>query len=51
MPYESITEEEYTKRVSQMKPFIPSLLSKYEINEVELDVGTESCENGICPIR
>ncbi len=51
MPYESITEEEYNKRVTEMRPFIPSLLSKYELSEVELDVGTESCDGGVCPIR
>lgn len=51
MPYEAITEEEYNNRVNQMKPFIPSLLGKYEIEEEELDIGNEGCENGICPIR
>lgn len=51
MPYESITEEEYNNRVAEMKPFITSLISKYEVNEQELDVGTEGCENGVCPIR
>ncbi len=51
LPYESITEDEYNRRVKQMKPFIPSLLSKYETHETEFDIGTEGCENGICPIR
>jgi len=51
MPYESITEEEYNKRIKEMKPFIPSLLSKYEKEEVEIDIGNEGCENGSCPIR
>jgi len=51
MPYESITEEEYKQRVSEMRPFIPSLLSKFEVQEMDLDVGTESCDSGICPIR
>lgn len=51
MPYESITEEEYEKLHSEMKPFIPSLLSKYEVHEEELDVGTDGCETGICPVR
>jgi hypothetical protein len=31
LPYESITEEEYNKRISEMKPFITSLISKYEV--------------------
>ncbi len=51
MPYETITEEEYNKRISKMKPFIPSLLLKYEKEEIELDIGNESCESGACPIR
>jgi ribonucleoside-diphosphate reductase alpha chain/ribonucleoside-triphosphate reductase len=51
MPYESITEEEYNKRVKEMKPFIPSLLSKYEVQEEALDVGSDGCDTGLCPIR
>lgn len=51
MPYESITEEEYNNLKKNMKPFIPSLLSKYERQEEELDIGDEGCDSGICPIR
>lgn len=51
LPYEAIDEEEYHKRVAEMKPFIPNLLSKYEKEETELDIGTEGCESGACPIR
>lgn len=51
LPYEAIDEEEYNRRVKEMKPFITSLISKYEKQESELDVGTESCESGVCPIR
>jgi len=51
MPYESITEEEYHKTLKEMKPFIPSLLSKYEVQEETLDIGNEGCDSGICPIR
>jgi ribonucleoside-diphosphate reductase alpha chain/ribonucleoside-triphosphate reductase len=51
LPYEAIEKEEYDRRVAEMRPFIPSLLSKYEAYEMDLDVGTESCEGGICPIR
>ena len=51
MPYESITEEEYNSLKKEMKPFIPSILSKYEVHEEELDVGNDGCETGICPIR
>ena len=51
MPYEAITEEEYNKRVKEMNPFIPSLLSKYEKEEVELDIGNDGCSSGSCPVR
>lgn len=51
LPYEAISEEEYNKRVALMKPFIPSLISKYEIEEIELDTGNTECTNGLCPIR
>lgn len=51
LPYEAIDNEEYEKRVKEMKPFVPSLISKYEKEEVEFDIGNEGCEGGICPIR
>jgi len=52
MPYEQITEEEYLERKRNMKPFIPSLLSKYEQGEVEFDIGSMSdCDHGMCSIR
>lgn len=51
MPYESIDKEEYEKRVVNMKPFIPSLLSKYEKEETELDIGESDCDGSSCPIR
>jgi len=49
--HESITEEEYNSRVKSMKKFIPSLLSKYEVKEEELDTGASECSNGVCPLR
>lgn len=51
LPYEAIDEDEYDKRVEQMKPFIPSLISKYEMEEIELDAGGSDCVGGVCPIR
>ncbi|SNS20827.1 ribonucleoside-diphosphate reductase alpha chain/ribonucleoside-triphosphate reductase [Anaerovirgula multivorans] len=51
MPYEAIGEEEFTKRAGEMKSFDPGLISKYEQEETEIDVGTDSCESGLCPIR
>ena len=51
MPYESIDEQEYHQRKEKMNKFNPTLLKKYEKEEVELDVGSDSCESGACPIR
>ena len=51
LPYESITEEEYEERMFGMKKFIPTLLKKYEKKETEFDIGDESCDSGVCPIR
>lgn len=51
LPYEAIDEAEYNQRMEKMKPFIPSLISKYEKQEIDLDIGDDGCDNGICPIR
>ena len=51
LPYEEITKEEYEKRKAAMRPFNPSLLSKYEFDETELDIGDSECVNGVCPVR
>lgn len=51
LPFEAITEKEYHKRVKEMKPFIPSLISKYEREEVVYDIGNEGCDAGVCPVR
>lgn len=51
LPYEAITEEEYERRRSEMKPFLTNLLSKYEKHEMDLDIGDDGCETGACPIR
>lgn len=52
LPYEAITEEEYEKMKANMKPFNPSLISKYEVEEVETDVAADpSCASGVCPVR
>lgn len=51
MPYEAIEESEYYKRVAEMKPFRPSLITKYEKEEIELDFGTDGCDTGACPVR
>lgn len=51
LPYEAIEEEEYERRVAEMKPFRPSLISKYEVEETQFDIGADGCDNGVCPIR
>lgn len=51
LPYEAIDEEEYNERAAKMKPFLTNLISKYEKKEKDLDVGNDSCESGVCPIR
>ncbi len=51
LPYEAIEEEEYNKRVAEMKPFLTNLLSKYEKKELDIDIGNDGCDNGVCPIR
>ena len=51
LPYEAIDKEEYERRKAAMRPFNPSLLSRYEHEETELDIGASDCVNGVCPIR
>jgi len=51
LPYESITKKEYEQKTSEMKPFRPSLISKYEKEEIEFDIGDEGCDTGACPVR
>ena len=34
-----------------MQPFNPSLISKYEREETELDIGGSDCASGVCPVR
>lgn len=51
LPYESIDEAEFNQRNASMKPFRPSLIQKYEKIETQFDIGDESCEGGVCPIR
>ena len=48
MPYEQISAEEYNRRLTEMRPFLPSLLSKYEY--VEDVIEDPECGNG-CPVR
>jgi len=51
LPYESISEKEYQEKLESLAPFRPSLISKYEKEEVIFDIGDDGCESGVCPIR
>lgn len=51
LPYEEISQEEYEKRKAAMRPFNPSILTKYEYEETDLDIGDSECVNGVCPVR
>lgn len=51
LPYETIDKAEYDKRAAEMKSFTPHLLTKYEGSELAIDVGSDGCDTGVCPIR
>jgi len=51
LPYEAISKEEYEKRVSSMRPFLTSLITKYEKTDREIELSEDGCDTGVCPIR
>ena len=52
LPYEAITEDEYSKLKQSMNKFNPGLLSKYEDgSEFEIDEGAGCEGSGHCPVR
>jgi ribonucleoside-diphosphate reductase alpha chain/ribonucleoside-triphosphate reductase len=50
-PFEAISEDEYSLRAGLVKAFDPELIKEFETKEVDLDIGNESCDSGVCPIR
>ena len=50
MPYESITKEEYEKRLKSIKPIDYKLLERLE-DEGDHDILEDDCEGGLCPVR
>ena len=46
LPYEAITKEEYDARKTAMRPFNPSLLTRYEYEESDFDIGDSDCSTG-----
>jgi ribonucleoside-diphosphate reductase alpha chain/ribonucleoside-triphosphate reductase len=51
LPFEEISKKEYERRAGEMKPFIPSLISRFEKEEIDYDIGDDGCEGGVCPVR
>ena len=53
LPYEAIEEDEYLKRLNSVegKTITPDKISKYEREEIQLDIGSDGCDTGVCPIR
>lgn len=52
MPYQEITEEEFTEKMSKLKHFDPELLKQFEQQQEEFDdVDVSECSTGACPIR
>jgi ribonucleoside-diphosphate reductase alpha chain/ribonucleoside-triphosphate reductase len=53
LPYEAITEEEYNLRLNEVegKTITPNKIAKYEEEEIELDIGSDGCDTGVCPVR
>lgn len=51
LPYEAISREQYESRLAAMKPFVPSLLMKYERAEPLYEPDDGDCESGVCPVR
>jgi adenosylcobalamin-dependent ribonucleoside-triphosphate reductase len=50
-PFEAITEKEYISRKKDVQPFDQSLLAKYEGNLDEVDVDSNDCPTGACPVK
>ncbi|NLV50248.1 MAG: ribonucleoside-triphosphate reductase, adenosylcobalamin-dependent [Clostridiales bacterium] len=50
LPYEAISAEEYERRISAMKPFVPSLLKQFESGDDNRELD-DDCAAGNCPVR
>jgi ribonucleoside-diphosphate reductase alpha chain/ribonucleoside-triphosphate reductase len=53
MPYEAITEEKYYELLEPIKDKLitPDRIAKYEKVQEDLDIGGDSCDTGVCPVR
>lgn len=52
MPYEAITEEEYTTRALSVDATnLYSLLQKRELEDLASELLDDGCDNGVCPVR
>ncbi|WP_297430346.1 ribonucleoside-triphosphate reductase, adenosylcobalamin-dependent [Clostridium sp.] len=50
LPYESISREEYEKRLKNIKPIDYELLAELDDDE-EHEIIDKECANGVCPVR
>jgi ribonucleoside-triphosphate reductase (thioredoxin) len=51
-PYEKCDKETYEKLKNQMQHFNMDILAKFEVGATDdFDIGSDSCESGICPVR
>lgn len=50
-PYEKITKEQYEEMTSNLAPFDPEVLEKYETGHDSDLEGADGCEGGVCPVR
>lgn len=50
MPYEEITENQYSELVKITPKFNPNLLSKFEKGE-EFEIDVADCTSGVCPVK
>lgn len=50
-PYETITKEQYEQLATETLELTPEFLKQFEGQESDLDIGSDGCEAGVCPIR
>ena len=50
LPYESISKEEYEKRLKNIKPIDYKLLAELDDDE-QHEIIDKECANGVCPVR
>jgi adenosylcobalamin-dependent ribonucleoside-triphosphate reductase len=51
LPYEAITQEQYTELMEKQPKFNPYILRQFEKFDQEYDILDADCESGHCPVR